>query len=306
MKLGFGGAPIAGLYAPVDRAAAMSALDAAQIAGMTHIDTAPLYGHGLGETRIGEWLALQSDAKTTLSTKVGRLLTPGTGEPADDAFIDAASFDVRFDYSAYGIEQSFAASCDRLGVDRVDTLLLHDIGAATHGAAAPAVFAQAINEALPAMRRLQREGRVRRIGLGVNEWQVAAAVLDCVDLDVILLAGRYTLLDRSGAALLDLARGRGVEIWVAGVFNSGMLAGGETFDYRPASNDLRQHRDRLMAISARYGLPLTAAAIQFAARHPAVTLTIIGLRSPAEVAAAVADAHLTISDDVWSALEADA
>jgi len=213
---------------------------------------------------------------------------------------------VHFDYSAEGIERSFEASCSRLGVERVATLLLHDIGAATHGDAAPRIFRQALDAALPTMIRLKQEGRVGQVGLGVNEWQVAMDVLDHGDLDVILLAGRYTLLDRSGEVLLDRAFSRGTEIWAAGIFNSGLLAGGNTYDYTHAPRSLIERRDRLAVICERYDVPLRATALQFAMRHPAVTMTLVGMRSPQEVAAAIADAGTAIPDALWRDLDAAA
>ncbi|OQW46643.1 MAG: hypothetical protein A4S16_10140 [Proteobacteria bacterium SG_bin6] len=301
VRLALGAAPLAGLYAGVDEETAFATLTAAHAAGILHIDTAPLYGSGLSESRIGGWLARHPSARCTLSTKVGRTLTPATGQPASH-FIGGDRYGTRFDYAEPAILRGFEESCARLGRDTIDTLLLHDIGAMTHGSGADAVFAQALTEALPTMARLKAEGRVGRIGLGVNEWQVAMQLLDRFPIDVILLAGRYTLMDRSGLALLDRALAAGVEVWAAGIFNSGLLAGGDMFDYAPASATLLARRDSLRTLCAAFGVPITAAAIQFAARHPAVTMTLVGARDAGEVAAAVTSAATKIPEALWARL----
>ena len=295
-----GGAPIGNLFHPVLASAAEAMLHAAWAAGMREIDTAPYYGHGLSEARIGFHLVMSPEQAFAVSTKVGRRLEPcePTVTPSH-GFAEPLPFRPVFDYSAFGVQTTFAASLRRLGVNRVEALYLHDIGAATHGADHPRIFEQAANEALPAMRAIQREGGARLIGIGVNEWQVAAALLDRLDLDRVLLAGRYNLLDQSGLAFLDQARARGVEVQIAGVFASGLLVGGDTVDYVAADVSARSRRDRLAAVCARHAVPLAAAALAFPLAHPAVSRLVVGWRAPGEVNSAVGWAQMSIGAELW-------
>jgi D-threo-aldose 1-dehydrogenase len=301
--IALGTAPLGNLYAAVDDDSATATLDAAWRAGIRQIDTAPYYGFGLSEARIGRHRRCQPERSFAIATKVGRRLEPcAAGEVPHHGFVAPLPARPVFDYSRGGVNRGFADSLERLSVAKVECLLLHDIGKEVHGPNAPAVLRQALDEALPAMAALKRQGLAGTIGLGVNEWEVCDAVLERAEVDVVLLAGRYTLLDRSAAGFLERARARGVEVFAAGVFNSGLLAGGTTFDYAPASPALLAARDRLAAICARHGVALPAAAIRFAARHPAIARVVIGLRSPAEVAQAVAWHAAAIPDDLWQEL----
>ncbi len=304
VPLCFGAAPIGNLFTALSDGAAADALDHAWNLGIRRIDTAPLYGHGLSEKRIGDFHRAYGNRRFTMSTKVGRRLRPGPGgEPT--GFVDTPPCHPVFDYSRDGVFRGFEASLERLGVERVETLLLHDIGSVVHGRGShPAILGQALDAALPAMRELQAQGLAERIGLGVNEWQVCAEVLARTDLDVILLAGRFTLLDQSGGEFLDQAHGRGVAIMAAGIFNSGLLAGGTTFNYAPASLPMVERRDAIAAVCARHGVPLPAAAMHFAVRHPAVTEIVVGLRNAGQIAAAVQWQRLFCPAALWKELRA--
>lgn len=303
-NLVFGGAPLGNLYNSVSSHVADAALDIAWHAGVRAVDTAPYYGHGLSETRLGCHLARRPEHDFTISTKVGRCLVAcDPTDVPDHGFAQPLAFRPVFDYSGDGIRTSFRDSVRRLGVTAVDALLLHDIGALTHGDRAPAVLDQALGEALPAMRAIQTEGGAHRIGLGVNEWQVCEAVLDATDLDQILLAGRYNLLDQSALDFLGRAHARGVEVHIAGVFASGLLAGGDTVDYARSAPCVEAKRDRLAMLAARYDVPLAAVAVQFALAHPTVARLVIGWRSPAEVADAVRWLGISIPATLWTLLK---
>lgn len=281
-KVIVGCAPIGNLFRSVSDEEAGALLDAAWDLGWRSLDTAPLYGHGLSEQRIGSYLGAQPERAFEISTKVGRRLDPGAAA-RPSGFVDTPDAHPVFDYGRDGILRSFESSLQRLGVERVETLLLHDIGALVHGDRHQPVLRQALDEALPAMRELQAQGLVGRVGLGVNEWEVCAQVLARTDLDVILLAGRFTLLDQAAAQFLDSAAERGVQILGAGVFNSGLLAGGSTFNYMPAPAEVIARRDAVEAVCARHAVALPAAAIHFVARNSAISQVVLGLRNPEQL-----------------------
>ena len=309
-RLGFGGAPIGNLYSEVSDDDAAAAIEAAWQAGIRHFDTAPFYGYGLSERRLGRVLAGRSGQGLVLSTKVGRRIEDDTGAgQAGDGFAVAGSRAV-FDYSRDGVLRAFEDSRRRLGVDRVGVLLLHDIGALTHGARHAAVLRQALDEALPAMAALKAEGACDAIGLGVNEEAVCLEVMARFPLDTILLAGRYTVLEQHGAMrLLDEAQRRGVRVLAAGPYNSGLLADpvqpGATYDYRPVEADMRRRADRAYAVCARFGLEPGAAALQFPLAHPAVAGVVAGMRTAAEVECALRRMRAPLPAPLWAALRGE-
>ena len=296
-----GTAPIANLHHAVLETQAREVLEASWDLGMRSLDTAPFYGHSLAERRIGDFHRAHPGRRFAVSTKVGRRLEPGTSAQPT-GFVDTPPLRPVFDYSREGILSSFEDSLERLGLTRVETLLLHDIGALVHGRAHPAIFDQALEEAIPAMRKLQAQGRVGEIGLGVNEWQVCAEVLARTELDVILLAGRFTLLEQGAEDFLDQAAARGVRIMGAGVFNSGLLAGGSTSNYVQAPPEVTARRDAIAAVCGRHGVALPAAAIHFVARNPAISKVVLGLRSPEQVRQAIAWAAQIPPDALWEEL----
>jgi D-threo-aldose 1-dehydrogenase len=284
-RLGLGTAPLGGLFDGVSDETAHATVDAAWSVGVRHFDTAPLYGSGLAETRLGAALAGRPRDEYTLSTKVGRVLVPGEPDPR---FVGSPALRPVFDFSASAVRRSLADSLERLKHDRVDVALLHD----------PEEHLDEARRAIDVVREL-----APTVGVGTNVVATAAALVERGEIDVVLLAGRYTLLDRSaGDALLPLCAERGVGVHAAGVFNSGVLAGGTTFDYATASPSVLARRDELAALCAQFDAPLAAAAMQFPLRHPAVTSIVVGARSPEEIAEDARLLDLVLPDELWDAL----
>lgn len=295
-RTGLGGAALGNLYSPVSDADAEATVAAAWARGVRFFDTAPLYGHGLSEQRLGRALARYPRDEVVLCTKVGRVLEPAE-DPGDTIFADVPPLHPRFDFSGGGVDASLAASLERLGVDRLDVVHVHD---------PDAHLEQAVAEAYPALARWREEGVVGAVGLGTNLPATASAVLDHVELDWLLLAGRYTLLDRSGTAVLDRCASLGVPVIAAGVFNSGLLADpteGAHWFYEPAPADVVARARRLAEVCDRHGVPLAAAAIQLPLRHPAVALVLPGARSAAEIDADLDLLDAEIPEELWGELD---
>ncbi|MEU7740338.1 aldo/keto reductase [Nonomuraea sp. NPDC049158] len=295
---GFGAAPIAGLYEAVSDEQARATVDAAWSHGVRLFDTAPHYGVGLSERRLGAALA---DRKGfVLSTKVGRLLVPSaTGGRDEQGFDVPAAFERVWDFSGDGVRRSLEESLARLGLDRVDIALIHDPDAHAD---------QAISEAYPALAELRSQGVIGAIGVGMNQWQVPLRFVQETDIDVVMLAGRYTLIDQSGLPLLDACADKGVRVLAAGVFNSGLLATstpGGTYNYEPAPAEVLDRARRIAKVCERYDVPLPQAAMAFPLRHPAVASIVIGARSPEEVATNAALWERPVPDNLWSELEAE-
>lgn len=303
-RLGFGAAPIGGLYAPLEEAAAEETLQAAWDAGIRYFDTAPHYGVGLSEERLGRFLAGKPREQYVLSTKVGRLLVPHEGPAGEvqgaDGFHGTPARDRVRDYSADGVRRSLEESLERLGLDRVDLVFVHD---------PDAHVAQALTEAYPALERLRAEGVVSSIGVGMNQSAVPARFVRESDVDVLLVAGRYTLLDTGAAAeLFPLCLERGVDVIGAGAFNSGLLAAprpGARFDYTTAPQDLVARARRIAAVCARHGVTLPAAALAYTGGHPAVRTVLAGMRTPEEVRQNSAAAATGVPAALWAALAAE-
>jgi D-threo-aldose 1-dehydrogenase len=278
-RLGLGCAPLGGLFAAVSDDDAQATVDAAWDAGIRYFDVAPQYGLGLAERRLGAALRGRSDF--VISTKVGRLVVPaGAGDGQDTGQFTGVTEELAFDFTRDGVRRSLEASLERLGLDRVDVVHVHDPD--DH-------LALALAEAIPALCSLRDEGVIGAVGAGMNHAGPLLRIVLESDVDRILLAGRYTLLDRSGEALLDTCLERGVSVIAGGVFNSGVLADprpGATFDYAPASAEVIARAQEIGAICERHGVPLTAAAIQFPLRHPAVETVLVGARTAGEVHAA--------------------
>ncbi|MFB2552986.1 aldo/keto reductase [Ensifer soli] len=287
----FGTAALGGLYRECTREAAIDTLQAAWDRGLRYFDTAPWYGLGLAERRVGDFLRDKPRDSYVLSTKVGRLLRPVPDDKVPDySYVKPLSFDADYDYSYDGIMRSVEFSYARLGLNRIDILYVHDIGVYTHGAARNAVLIdQLLSSGLKALEALKSSGAIRAYGLGVNEVPVCLEVMRQAALDCILLAGRYTLLDRSAVAeLIPACVAAGTSLVVGGVFNSGILATGATegahFDYRPADADVLARVKAMEAAAAGLGLPLAAPAIQFPLSHPAVASVLLGTAKPASLA----------------------
>ncbi|HEY4091239.1 MAG TPA: aldo/keto reductase [Luteibacter sp.] len=305
--LAFGGAPLGNLYTAVSEAAAAATVRRAWEGGIRHFDTAPYYGFGLSESRLGNALADVPRASFTLSTKVGRLIEDAEGRSgqADGFAVDGLV--ARFDYSRQGVRRSLEASLRRLRTDTIDILFLHDIGALTHGERHAQVLAQALDEALPEMARMRDEGLVGAIGIGVNEEAVCLDVMPRFPLDAIMLAGRYTLFEQAASArVMARAAADGVAVLVAGPYNSGLLGDpdrpGDTYDYAPATAEVRERAGRLYDACHRTGADVGAAALQFPLAHPAVASVVCGLRSVAEVDIALQRQKAAVPDSTWAAL----
>jgi len=283
--IGLGTAPIGGLYSPVDDETAWATLDRAWELGIRTFDTAPLYGSGLAERRLGDFLQGKQRDTFVLSTKVGRLLRP-----------DASGWEgAYFDFSYDGALRSLTESLDRLGLDRVDVALVHDPD--DH-------YQEALDGAFRALTRLREERTVRAVGIGMNQTALLARFAREADPDCFLVAGRYTLLDRSATKeLLPLCEERGIDVIAGGVFNSGVLAGGSTFDYDAASPGIVERVERLREMCARYSVPLAAAALQYPLRHPAVKTIVVGCRTPAEVEEDLLLSLLDIPEALWEEVE---
>ena len=300
--LGFGGAPLGGLFDAVSKAQAEATLREAFKAGMTYVDTAPFYGFGNSERRVGDLLRGQN---YVLSTKVGRLLRPGLPDnPAAMGWPDPLPFHPVFDYSHDGIRRSFEDSLQRLGLDRIDILYVHDIGTVTHGDDNAGHWRNLERGGYRALDELRSEGRVRAIGLGVNESAVCLDALGIGDWDVFLLAGRYTLLEQAPLEdLLPACEAAGTSLVIGGPFNSGVLVGGDTWDYGTVPVEVRTRVAALSACCNEYDVPLPAAALQFPLAHPAVASVIPGLRSPAELADTLSWTGHAIPPAFWAALK---
>lgn len=297
-KLGLGTSPLGGLSAPVDEDEARTALEVAWEAGIRFFDTAPHYGTGQSERRLGAFLADRPRAEFAVCTKVGRLLVPGDAPPGDWGFYGDPGLVRVNDYSAEGVYRSLADSLQRSGLDAFDVVLIHD---PDHH------WEQAVTGAYPALERLRAEGAVRAIGAGMNQVEMLTRFVTETDIDCLLLAGRYSLLDRSAAdELLPLCASRGVGVLVGGVFNSGILANpapGAGYNYAPASDDVLRRAQTLAARCAAHGVPLAAAAMRFPLRHPAVTGVVIGARSAKQVTGNVVNARVAIPEELWAELD---
>ena len=295
-----GTAPIGGLYAPVSDADARATFNAAWQAGIRAFDTAPHYGVGLAERRLGEFLSGKPRSEYVVSTKVGRLLVPSS-DPVDgvDGFYDTPRLRRVWDFSRDGALRSLDESLRRLGLDRVDLALIHDPD--DHAA-------QALDGAYPALHQLRSEGVVGAIGVGMNQPELPAWFIANADLDCVLIAGRYSLLDTSAATeLLPECERRGVSVLAGGVFNSGILADpqpGARYDYQPAPPTLVARAQRIRAVCDGYGLPIGAVALAFTLRHPAVTAAVIGARTADEIAEDVGYLELDVPDELLAEISA--
>ncbi|MFF0823519.1 MULTISPECIES: aldo/keto reductase [Micromonospora] len=302
--VGFGAAGIGNLYRAVDDDTARRAVEAAWQAGIRYYDTAPHYGLGLSERRLGAALAGRPRAEFTVSTKVGRILVPSpqTAHLRDDA----GGFDVpadharRWDFSADGVRRSLESSLARLGLDRVDVVLIHDPD--EH-------WRQAVDEAYPALHELRDQGVVGAIGVGMNQWQMLERFVTDTDIDAVMLAGRYTLLDQSAArTLLPRCRERAVGVLAAGVFNSGILATeppGRTYDYGPVPDATYARAVRIAQVCRTHGVSLPQAAMAFVARHPAVVSVLFGAGNAEQVDRNVQLAATPVPDALWGDLLAE-
>jgi D-threo-aldose 1-dehydrogenase len=297
-RLSLGTAAFGGLYRSVSETDCTDTLLRAINNGINFIDTAPHYGKGTSEVRIGNAIAGQDRSSFVISTKVGRLLVPSNAE-IDEFFMDADNtVERKFDFSAEGVRQSLESSLERLGIESVEILFIHDPDSHAD---------EAILEAYPELDRMRSEGIIKAIGVGMNQCAIPTRIMKETDIDVVLIAGRYSLLDQEAMEeLLPTALARNVDVIVAGVFNSGILANpvkGATFDYLPASDELLAKAVRIREVLDGHQVSLTSAALQFPLRHPAVKSVLVGCRSAAEVESNIEEFDKTIENRAWDDLE---
>ncbi len=308
--LGFGTAPLGDLYGAVPEATAVDSIMTAVENGMTLIDTSPHYGNGLAEHRVGAAIRRIGRDRIVLSTKVARWMTPSGAPPGWGGFQGGAPFAPTLDYSYDGTMRSLEQSYLRLGTNRIDIALIHDVDRRNHGDAVDDRFREAIAGAWKALARLRAEGAIRAIGIGVNEWEICMRFAEACDLDCVLLAGRYSLLEQGALdSFLPLAAKRGIGIMLGGVFNSGILATGAVpgakYDYADAPPDILDRTRRLEAVCHAHGVPLPVAAVAFARAHPAVASVVLGGVSPAEVQRNLAGWRTPAPAALWTDLKAE-
>ncbi|MBC8130117.1 MAG: aldo/keto reductase [Rhizobiaceae bacterium] len=304
--LGLGCAQMGNLLKRTPFSDAQGTADAAWDLGIRYFDTAPYYGFSRSERRLGALLDERPREEFRLSTKVGRLLVPeSTPRERDEGYIDPSPFSQVYDYSYDAILKSFEASRHRLGLAKIDILYVHDIGEATHGERHAHHWAHLTKGGgFRALEELRSAGEIGGFGLGVNEWQVIRDALEEADLDVSMLAGRYTLLEQGSLELLDICLRRGSRIVAAGVFNSGVLAGNRTFDYGDAPDDVIHRVKSLRAVAEEFDVPLEAAALQFPLAHAAVASVVVGARNAEQIRSNAEWFESSIPAAFWSKLGA--
>ncbi|MGB8816755.1 MAG: aldo/keto reductase [Rhizobiaceae bacterium] len=312
-ELGFGSAPIGGLYRPVGDDEAQTVLQEAWEGGVRNFDTAPLYGLGLSETRLNRFLYGKRRDDYVLSTKAGRLLRVCKPEERTGIgkFFETPTRREVYDYSFDGVMRSFEASLERLGVDRVDILYVHDLCIFTHGtkAASDARIEEFMRSGYYAMLSLRDQGVIKAFGGGINEWEVCETLANRGDFDLFLLAGRYTLLEQESLqSFLPLCQKRGIGIVLGGPYNSGILASGmkpgAQYNYSAAPKEVVEKVGKINAVCASHDVPMAAAALQFPLHHPSVVSVIPGGQSIEEVKANRAYLDIKIPAALWSDLKA--
>jgi D-threo-aldose 1-dehydrogenase len=309
-RLGFGGAPLGNYLKALSEAECDALLEAAWASGLRYYDVAPFYGLGLSERRVGRLLKQHSRDSFTLGSKVGRVLEPCAREDVNSLFyVDTPQVRWSYDYSYGGVMRSYEASLERLGLDRIDVLYVHDVDALCHGGreASEARIRELIDlGGWRALDELRSSGAVSAIGAGVNEWEPCARLLQLVDPDLFLLAGRYTLLEQAPLETLfpECAK-RGVGVVIGGPYNSGILAGRTTYNYAAAPAHVVEHVRKLQALCDEHRLPMNCAALQFVLAHPVVVSVIPGSQSLQEHEQNVAALDHSIPSAFWRDLKRD-
>jgi D-threo-aldose 1-dehydrogenase len=315
--LGFGGNALGNLYSVIDERDARDTVLAAWESGVSYFDTAPLYGHGLSERRIGDVLRTLPRDSLVLSTKVGRLLKPHGRIPPKrpsvtegGIFAGELPFQPVFDFSYDATMRSFEDSLQRLGMNRIDILLIHDADAWSQGDRYEEALRTVESGAIRALERLKAEGAIAAFGAGVNQVEACERLMDIGDFDCFMLAGRYTLLEQGGLdGLLPRCVREGRSVILAAPYNSGLLVTGATpgatYNYLPAPEHVLARVTAIQRVAAAYGVPLPAAALQFVLAHPAVVTVIPGGRSRAEVEQNARWLEVEIPPAFWPALKAE-
>ena len=308
-NLGFGGTGLGNMYIAMPERGAIETLTAAYSAGIRYYDTAPLYGHGLSERRLGCGLRMFEGADVIVSSKVGWRLRPAFGKPTEAGlFRDITAFTRFNDYSYDGAMRSFEDSLNRLGSDRIDILLIHDVDRRNQGERFQEVFREAMAGAYKAVLSLRDQGVVKAIGCGLNEWEACLAFAEAGDFDCFLLAGRYTLLEQESLrTFLPLCEKRGIGIILGGPYNSGILASGAVkdawFNYAPAPLEVLAKVAAIERICAAHGVALKAAALQFPLHHFCVASVIPGTSSAAELNENLRMLRVPIPAELWRELK---
>jgi D-threo-aldose 1-dehydrogenase len=304
--LGLGGASLAGIFSAVPAEQARATVAHALDVGINYVDTAPQYGLGRSEHLVGDALRERREG-VVLSSKVGRLLKPVDPAAQDKGnWVDPLPFNQLYDYSYDGVMRSFEDSQQRLGLNRIDILYVHDIGVATHGVEGnKPLWAQLAGGGYKALRELRDAGVIKAIGLGVNEWQVLMDAFALGDWDVFLLAGRYTLLEQTSLdPFMTTCVERGASVVIGGPFNSGILVGGDKFNYAKAPEEIVTKVRAIEAVCRDFGVPLPAAALQFPLTHPAVCNVLPGPRSPQELDGILDWWDAKVPGELWTTLAA--
>lgn len=311
-ELGFGTAPLGNLYRAVSDDDANATLKTAWATGCRYFDTAPLYGLGLSETRLNPFLRGRKRDDYVLSSKVGRILrvAPPDQRTGIGKFFETPSRREVYDYSYDGVMRSFEASLERLGVDRIDILFVHDVDIFTHGSkeASDARIAEFMSSGYYGLLSLRDQGVIKAFGGGINEWQVAQTLAERGDFDLFLLAGRYTLLEQEALqSFLPLCQKRGIGIVLGGPYNSGVLATGPKpgafYNYSEAPKEILDRVARIEAVCKRHNVRLIEAALQFPLQHPSVMSVIPGGQRPAEVESNRALLDTRIPAALWADLK---
>lgn len=308
-EMGLGGSPIGNRASPITEQQAEGIIQAAWDAGIRYFDTAPLYGHGLAEARLGYSLRWKPRDEFVVSSKVGRILKSAPRNSIDyGPWVDGLPFTCHYDYSYDGTMRAFEDSLQRIAVERIDIVFIHDCDLFTHGSKQPSVFRQAMNGAYKALVSLRDQSVVKAIGVGVNEWQPCYEALHQGDFDCFLLAGRYTLLEQDSLdEFLPLCAERNVAVVLGGGLNSGILATGAVpgakYNYEPASPEIMEKVRKIERVCARHHVPLPAAALQFLLAHPAVATHIPGVRTVRQMEQNMAWVNHPIPVDLWSELK---
>ena len=304
--LGLGGASLAGIFSAVPAEQARATVAHALDVGINYVDTAPQYGLGRSEHLVGDALRERREG-VVLSSKVGRLLKPVDPAEQDKGnWVDPLPFNQLYDYSYDGVMRSFEDSQQRLGLNSIDILYVHDIGVATHGVEGnKPLWAQLAGGGYKALRELRDAGVIKAIGLGVNEWQVLMDAFALGDWDVFLLAGRYTLLEQTSLdPFMTTCVQRGASVVIGGPFNSGILVGGDKFNYAKAPEEIVTKVRAIEAVCREFGVPLPAAALQFPLTHPAVCNVLPGPRSPQELDGILDWWDVKVPGELWTTLAA--
>lgn len=308
--MGFGAAPIGNFLKPISEAESGAMINRAWDAGMRYFDTAPYYGHGLSELRLGHYLRWRPRDEFVISSKVGRVLKPARREDIDfKPWVDAAPFKPRFDYTYDGTMRSFEDSLQRLGLEHIDILFIHDCDVFTHGPEMQKVYyKQAMDGCYRALIELREQGLVKAIGVGVNNTHVMLDFMKAGDFDTLLVAGRYTLIEQEPLdELLPLCERRGTALVIGGGFNGGILAtgaiAGAKWNYAPAPEPIMEKVRKIEAVCARHKVPLAAAALQFLLAHPAVASHVPGTRNVAQMEQNIALVSHPIPSDFWQELK---